>query len=451
MSRSLAATFANVHDFDAVGDGHADDSLAIQAAIRNPFGKHVLFPAGVYRIGPNARLAGWTDGGAGVEFDVDGQRACFLAGARLQLEASAGVVRISGSDQVFEGMRIHVGGHDGEEDDGSGVAGLGSDSPMLDVVACDRLTFRDLRVSANVGVSALVRLRSVASCRFTGGRLLGNSDTAIGLQLGREDGAAPTAVSGISALGLTIDSVGIGVAISAVAEAVRFTGCRFGDTPLGGIVVGGERATTVRCLSVLGCRFTEGAPDRWLHVSENATVRGMTVSGTRFGALVSETADDPARPGDGSPDHGRIFQVDGALSGALVRGCVHDGAGDARGTVAWELGGVSVLGGVADIANAWEAIETVGGTRTGRVSQFTSDEEGTLSITATAVKFDTTLPVSQAALGFFGTTPTAGDGPFTLASPGASELADGASAAEVREVLKTLVADLQQMGLLRST
>lgn len=84
------------------------------------------------------------------------------------------------------------------------------------------------------------------------------------------------------------------------------------------------------------------------------------------------------------------------------------------------------------------------------MSQFTSDEEGTLAITATSVRFDTTLLPAAAALGFFGTAPTAGDGPFTLASAGGSELAEGASAAEVREVFKTLVSDLQQMGLLRS-
>lgn len=430
--QTLAQAFANVRDFGAVGDGVQDDSLAIQGAIDDYRGRHLLFPEGVYKVGSEARTAGRTSGGAIVEFGNDGQRARFESGARIQLASTDDFVRVSGSDQAFDGIRIHAGDHDSDDD----AFTLGAIGPMLDVVGAERLTFRDLRVTAQVAVTPLVRVRSVTNCRFTGGRLLGNSDTAVGLLLGKESDSAPTAVSVVSALGLSIDEVGIGVAVVGTAEAVRFTGCRFGETPLAGVVIGGEQATTVRGFNLLGCRFSEGLPDRWIQLRETASVSGMTVSGTRFGALAAK-------------DAGRVLLVEGALSGAVVSGCAHDGSADAPGSVVWELGSAAVLGGVADIANARRDIDVLGGTRTGRVTVITSDTAGTLSLTATAVRVESTLESASAGLGFFGVPPVAGNGPFTGAARSSHVLTDGASAGDVREVLRTLVWDLQRRGILR--
>ena len=107
--------------------------------------------------------------------------------------------------------------------------------------------------------------------------------------------------------------------------------------------------------------------------------------------------------------------------------------------------------GVADIANAWRDIDVLGGTRTGRVTVITSDTAGMLSVTATAVRVDSTLARDSAGLGFFGVPPVAGNGPFKGAARSSHVLADGASASDEREVLRTLVWDLQRRGILRTS
>ena len=440
-SHTLRQTFANVHDFGAYGDGIHDDSLAIQGAIDNADGKQVLFPDGVYLLAGDARDAGRTTNRASIAFGNDGQRASFLAGARLQLASAADFVRISGSDQSFAGMRIHRGEHG----DALGVPPItiGHD-PMLDVDGADRVAFRDLRVSSNVPAPTLVRLRALTGCRFTGGRLLGDAGEWVGLRLGEagDDGS----VIRVSAIGLTIDQVGVGVRFDSAAEAVSFTGCRFGEMSKTGIALGPEEAqkvpVQVRSLTVSGCRFTQGEPKRWIRVRSSADARGVTVSGCWFGHP-SQEADDP----------GRIFVIEGALAGAVVSGCFlkdeSGGKDSASGGMAiWEITGSAAVAGACDMFNAWPDVEVATGANADKLCRMTSEASGKLRIVAANVRFDSTQADSGRLLGFFRSTTAARGAAFSGAEVRGYDLA---GSSDTREVLRTLVRDLQLLGILRDS
>lgn len=437
-TQTLARAFANVHDFGAYGDGIHDDSLAIQGAIDNADGKHVLFPEGVYLLAGDARHGGRTTNRASIEFGNDGQRASFLARARLQLASADDFVRVSGSDQAFVGMRIHRGDHGAAL--GVPPITIGHD-PMLDVDGADRVAFRDLRVSSNVPAPTLVRLRALTGCRFTGGRLLGDAGEGVGLRVGEagDDGS----VIRVSAIGLTIDQVGVGVRFDSVAEAVSFTGCRFGEITKTGIALGPEEAQKVqvqlRSLTVSGCRFTQGEPKRWIRVRSSADARGVTVSGCWFGHPTQE-ADDP----------GRIFVIEGALAGAVVSGCFlkdeSGGKDSASGGVAiWEITGSAAVAGACDMFNAWPDVEVATGANADKLCRMTSEASGKLRIIAASVRFDSTQPEATRSLALFGPSAVARGRAFS----GASVLGRDLTAADPREVLRALVWDLQELGLLR--
>lgn len=438
-SQTLAQAFANVHDFGAYGDGIHDDSLAIQGAIDNADGKQVLFPEGVYLLAGDARDGGRTTNRASIEFGNDGQRATFLAGARLQLASAADFVRVSGTDQAFVGMRIHRGDHG----DALGVPPItiGHD-PMLDVDGADRVAFRDLRVSSNVPAPTLVRLRALTGCRFTGGRLLGDAGEGVGLRLG--EAGDEGSVIRVSAIGLTIDQVGVGVRFDSTAEAVSFTGCRFGEITKTGIVLGPEEAqklpVQIRSLTVSGCRFVQGEPKRWVRVRSSADARGVTVSGCWFGHP-SQDADDP----------GRVFVIEGRLAGAVVTGCFlkdESGGKDSGSSGAiWEIAASATVAGACDMFNAWPDVEVATGANADKLCRMTSDTSGKLRIVASSLRFDSTRATAETRqLGFFGLTTAPQPDPFTNVVPLSQALVPGSE----REVLNRLIWDLARLGVVRS-
>ena len=109
-ARTLAnrfSDFVNVLDFGAVGDGVADDTAAIQAAINaGNAGKTVFFPAGTYRT--TATLT--TSSGTGTSLRLMGdsyQIFSSVGGTRILADHSSGpVIKFQGKNQGIENITI---------------------------------------------------------------------------------------------------------------------------------------------------------------------------------------------------------------------------------------------------------------------------------------------------------------------------------------------------------
>jgi len=241
------------------GHGFGDDLYAIQRAINTR--RHVLFPAGTYRIASGALV-----------FRHDRQKVTFLAGAVLLLNGEDDRVRITGKDQVFNGLRI-------DAVERGGVA----HEPILEIDGADRLLIRDFNVSCGPA-NVIVRVQDTRGLTLDSGRIhsSGNYEQgAIGVQLG--EGAHEVRI-----LATAIDNLDVSLEITATSRSVTVEACTFEATLTAAIRVGG----VVEGLSLTGVHFEGRATGaitgawRFIHVVEGAAIRGarsLAVSSARWG------------------------------------------------------------------------------------------------------------------------------------------------------------------------
>lgn len=400
MSDVLDDVVVNVRNSGA-GLGFGDDRYEIQTAIDTR--RHVLFPAGTYRImsGP-------------LTFGNDRQRVTFLAGAVLLLNDKDDLVRITGKDQEFNGLRIDAV-----------VRGGVAHEPILAIDGADRLLIRDFNVSCGPA-SVIVRVQDTRGLTLDSGRIHssgGNEEGAIGVQLG--EGAHEVRI-----LATAIDNLDVSLEITATSRSVTVEACTFEATLTAAIRVSG----VVEGLSLTGVHFEGRATGavtgawRFLHVLEGAAIRGGAIAGCEFGSMGLRRLGEPPR---------RALLVEGELEGVVVGGCYH---GYGPGEAVWDITNTATVSQSCDVFTYWIDTTAATGAKADRLP-FISDSTMAVTFTATAIQVDCQR------IGFCGAEPVAHSGTYTVPATPSSGARD--LSGDETQVLSQLIQDLAALGLVR--
>ncbi len=415
MSQELYDLYANVQDtaYGAYGDGTHDDTHAIQLAIDNAEGRHVLFPAG---FNPHTGLVAPYVITAPLKFTHAHQRCVFLAGALLEFQSDAARVEITAPSQTFVGLRLHTGTANGFP--------IFPD-PCLLIDGADDLLLEDVYVACGTATT-LVRITNTLGVTFEGGLVDGLS-AAVG-NTGLEIGAG---AANVGALSLAINNIGHGVV---------FTGSSAGISLVNGTVEGvGQNAVEVRAgacvrgLSFTGVHMEAGIADgafEFVVVQESGGVSGGSFRGCIFGGF-NPTVDTTPR---------RIFRIGGTWQGVSVAGCQHLEGGNPVDAYVWELEDTASVSRSSDLFNFWDRIPVATGPRAGDLSRVASDF-GKVSFGATAVR------IVSDKIGFFKADPVPRPAAYEVGPGGSRRLVAG----NEQQVLARLLRDLADLGLLRCT
>lgn len=405
---TFGAAFADVMDFHAVGDGIADDTAAIQAAIDS--GRHVMFPQGTYRVT------------SVVTFYQDGGRCQLLSGAVIVLDGPDAYVRVGprrgaipaddATEQRFTDLCI--------EADGTSVH-----SPLLEIDQAAGARFDDLRVAAAGQAEVLVRVTRLTRCQFFGGVVDGGvgaaggklaSASRIGLLL-ETIVAGVEEVDEVGAQGLQVVRCQTALHIVGPTDNPVFVGCHFGATTTG-VALSCLDGGAVFNLNLVGCAFEGESCNQFLYLDDSGSLSGGVVSGCRFGALTDATA--------------RVFRIHGSANGIPVTGCFHDG--DAP---VWEIDGSMTK--TCDQFNHWTATTLADGIHPEYLVVMNADATGVLTITSAGLQLDSDR------LGFFDTTPVSQPAAYTV---GGTYNVRRLTHAHVFSTLATLIQDLQKLGVI---
>lgn len=425
--QDLDDVYANVYDSafagGAVARAGVDDTTAIQQAIDT--GRHVLFPAGDFRL-----LASST-GHETLNFDNDGQRCTFLAGAILRIESPDATVIITGKDQAITGLNVTTAS-----------ASITPDQCVL-IDGADGLVLKDARVTCS-SPSTAVRIRNTEGISIQSGRITGNSnDLSVGIEL--DDGARS-----LNAVGVALDQLGQGVVVVGAAQNISFTNSTIEANATNMVEV--RTGGSIRGLSLLGVHMEYGSGDfgcdDFIVVQAGATVEGGILAGCEFGGLGPDAAAQ------------RVFVIIGNWLGVTVVGCWHHGASDetAAEHSVWEIRPTANIAGSCDMFNSWDNVSVqVDGTRqddgsmteVATMPTLQNTEGGTLTVKASAVRIRSTR------LGFFGSTPVERPAAYTidasLLDPTLGGGAHDLTSANAAFVLATLLQDLAALGLIALT
>lgn len=395
---SLGDAFANVMDYGAKGDGHANDLVDIQTAINT--GRPLLFPAGTY-------LLQATEMWRFLDFRTAGQRALFLPGSSLMAKAPDVWIRISAPDQVFRGMTLNPGVF--QQPDNTFIA----HDPILEITGADNLVLDDFYTQTGA-TTTQVRVSNTAGITFRNSWIHGSGAAAIGLDIAEN-------VSGLRFLHSAITEQLNALIITADTSDLTFIDSTFES--------GGEIAVSLRNgrtdgLLMQGCHF-EGN-DRLVHfeVQESATLGGALFAGCEFGALQTPASDASSR----------VFRIAGTIEGMVVKGCCH-WAGNNANEFVWEFVPGCRVRNCEDQFNLWDYVTVVSGTdlRT----QWSTEDLG-LTLGAPSVRF------TAGKVGFFGATPVARPGRYSVPRSLTRHLTHG----NEMEVLARLIRDLAALGIL---
>lgn len=419
MGQTLTEVVINVHDFGATGLGATSDLPAIQHAVdmaadmapaMSPDRRaQVLFPTGNYLIdGPLYLPNNW-------------QRTTFLAGARITLGSKTACVRIGdgtgrGFQQTIENLTVV-----GEGRDSAAPAVFANNAAGLLLDGC--------RVTVSGARAIAVRVHNQTGCTIEGGRILCEGERgAVGLQLyGTEptNGAFEPMVTGLS-----VEGFATGVQVACKTESPCFVDCDWRDNDVDmEFVASPEEAAetvTVTSVTVTSCRFAGTGAAR-VRVAASAAINSGVFTGCVFRA-----------PAEGAA----IFEINGSVNGVVVSGCSTFGDKGAAGAV-WEFApsGASVSK-TGDVFNAWGSLP-VRGVEASRVSVFTGDDDGELSVSNRSARFDVS------ALGLYGVTP--GEQQGYVFDPNASPDTFDCLLAPVGDLVKTLVDQLYRRGLVNTS
>lgn len=408
----LDEVYANVMDrpYGALGDRSTDDTTAIQKAIDS--GLHVLFPKGDYSL--RAEVAGSET----LNFNNDGQRCTFLAGAILRIESPQASMIITGKSQTFTGLNI--------------TTASGSVIPAQCVLIdrADGLLFRDVRV-ASTSTATAVRVRNTDRISIQSGRIVGADQTqlSVGLELG--DG-----VRSLNAVGLALDQLGQGVVVLGATENISFTNSTIEANLVNMIEV--QSGGSIRGLNLLGVHMEYGTGEIGCHqfivVQIGASVEGGIIAGCEFGGTNPNVPDQ------------RVFVVAGVWHGVTVAGCWHHGDDRAPAEHSvWEIRDTATITGSCDVFNFWDhvVIQTDGsGNEVNTLPMLQNTEGGTLTLLASAVRIRGTR------IGFFGSAPVERPAAYTIATSLTDSGDHELGSANAAEVLATLLKDLAALGLI---
>lgn len=436
MSQPLAQAFANVRDdpYHAEGDGDVDDTAAIQRAIDS--GLHVLFPRGNW-----ASVSDDTPAGSHMEvrpyrvtgvlnFNHDGQRCIFLAGASLLLDDDRAGVTITGKSQTFSGLRISTG---------TDVAGLHAGfytppnhparpDPCLLIDGADGLLLEDVRVSCGAATT-LVRIQNTDGICIQGGAIDGVAEAELntGLSFGNE-------VRDFEAVGLAINQLGHGVVFEGLAERISFLGGTDENNTQNMIEV--RKRAEVHGLSLIGMHMECNTDNGALHFVD--VLRGGGVYGGVFAAcLFGGLRPIPQDEVNSIPR--RVFVIAGEWHGVEVSGCLHYGNKDAGEVHAiWEIEVTASVSRSCDMFNEWyDVLGVATGPKAAAMPILTS-EFGAMTLTADEIQ------IEASKIGFFGATPTARGPAYSVGANVSRNVTSGSTYA----LLGALLRDLANLGLI---
>ncbi len=445
MPQLFGDIYQNVRD-SVFADGR-DERDDIQYAIglsASPTLRTLLFPAGTY--GFRGKLT----------FPNAYQKIEFLSGAILRPLDSTSYVQVGtdvgifpdASYQTIVGMRIDVTAYDNPDSDGTTAAPI--------VLHCRRsasVVFKKLRVTSELPVTCMVKLEELTKCKMIGGLLRGpgnSGSTGLMIADNSNDGfdpevsPAPDWSSEVSALRLTIDGFDNAVWLACVTITNSFVACAFLNSNLSAILVDGSASlsppdTGVPCknLNLRGCRF-DGAR-HYIHVSKTGALNASQFSACTFGAF-NPVGDDDDDGGTRS-----IIRAEDApavtLYGVRFVGCAHDAVVDPPRAAVWQVD-ASTLEQSTDAFNAWNGLPMASGGGSNHLATMTSDG-GTLRLGGN------TVALNADNIGFFDTDPTAQTAyPLTWT---ASDRKTNLRGDPVADVLRTLIYDLAQMGIVKQT
>lgn len=320
--QTLSDVYANVVDYGAGPlKSPTENYAAIQAAIAT--GKHVLFPGNSQNPFSTYQFEGV------LTFANAAQQCTVLANAILEPLNESSYVLITGSGQVFRGLRIEV-------------PLRSAHSPVLDIYGASDLVMHDLCVSvvemasSVAGPRAAVRLMGLTNCTMLGGRISGGGESGtVGLWLASsydyfytdENGAeqrgpgagewsnpltfdefvAAKGTSGayeVSVVGLRIEAFGWAVRVGCITDSPKFISCVFADNADGALVVTGDadvvtadpwtQATSTQLwecptpssaygLTLVDCHFQGGTAQQCVEIAETCRWIGGAVLGCTFG------------------------------------------------------------------------------------------------------------------------------------------------------------------------
>ena len=415
--QEIADVYANVRDErpgprglvlpGASGNGRDDDTAAIQRAIDNAEGKHVLVPAG--QLNTQGVVQPYVIKSP-LRFTHEGQRCLFLAGALLQLESDDARVEILAPGQHFVGLAIQGGTDQGERR--SAVP-----DPCLLISGADGLLLEDLSVSGGAA-KTVVRVTGSNGVTIDRGRIFSGGPVVgrTGLEIGE-------GVRGFGATGLAVDQHGVGVRFVGTSRAVAFLASTIEGVCERSIeVMAGAKAHALSLQAVhMEAGYVGGGATEFIVVRDGGGLYGAAFRGCIFGAWLEGAAT------------ACIFNIEGEVQGASVSGCQHMLGPSTH--VVWNISGT--VSGVCDAFNYWDGLGPNTGANSAGLVGIASNF-GAVAVTATTLRLDV------AKLGFFGVTPVAQPDPYTL---GTTALSRDAASGDVREVLTQLLSDLAALGL----
>lgn len=280
----------NVMDFGAVGDGVADDTAAIQAAIAACAargGGAVYFPGATYRCAAQLTIANLDN----VSLIGDGPgsiiRQAFTTAALLAITGTSDTIEIAslqfqggGSTLTTTALGISVA---------SGIPA--SLRPPVNIHDCMFSGSAD-GTGFNVAIEALGTRGSVNNCYFQ--RLYGTNSFAVRTNTGNSWSITNCHVLGADGAGTRCVG-GVGNSVTATGYRTRVVGCHIEGTSGAGVrflgPVGGE---------VSGCTFyqCQGAAVR-LTSARDIAVTGNLMDSCQYGVLVDEDGATTGQPPSG--------------------------------------------------------------------------------------------------------------------------------------------------------
>jgi hypothetical protein len=474
-SQRGATDVANVREFGAVADGSQspeDLALAVQAAAAT--GKRVYFPAGRYVF------TQWT-------FGEPYQHITCAPGAILTPASNQSWILFSGSFQTINNLRIQVP-PTVPLATGSSSATFSWPDGLIQFAAPDQMV-RNLDVEALAPIAVLVKIsramgsqfehiriladstihgvyveRSIKTI-FIGGEIKGNNSysktrDSVGLYLGMDQHASTaeeygrSGVAELRAYGLTVHHWETGIRFAAqTQDDPTFMGCNFENNTMYGVRIdpatnqfNANGAGAVRNLNLFGCHL-EGTCQS-VYVARNAVVHSAMISGCVFGMRVS--GDDQGQVPSGQILSQRVINAQGVLRGVVMTGCLTFGKAYKPDAFIWQV--EASIRDCVDLFNYWSdmpgaaAEQPAGNFATGayadRIFRIHSDYR---SADGRTINVAAWLRHDGDRLGFFKAEPVPRPGGYGALPT------EGATTAQVAQMLAKLVDDLASLGLIAKT
>lgn len=211
VQTQLATIYVSVKDYGAVGDGLADDTVAIQTAINESRLKSLFFPDGVYRISATLVISS--------EIEIIGAGTPSVT--ILQTAPSASVFLINNRTNIYSGISISGLVLDCNAQEAGSSYGV--DQSVQSGGTVYNLVIRNIIVGS--GLTGGIRLQSTFYCIIDNVIVshVGSQDG--GLVLRGFDGTSKIADVRVQNLSVRSGNQGYGIYIGSHAEGLQFFMC----------------------------------------------------------------------------------------------------------------------------------------------------------------------------------------------------------------------------------